>query len=96
MKALLRRHQYNLLSTLGAVLLLWVGPYLFWRLRASFSPYLGATVILVPSRLPQSVDPLFLPLVRIDQWISGETILVTRYPETPPLHFPAGNPPANE
>lgn len=77
MRKWLRRHRWNGLNVLGAVLLLWVGLYLYWRLQASFSPYRGPMVILVPGRVAQSMEPLFRPLVRIDQWITGETILFT-------------------
>jgi hypothetical protein len=83
MRKWLRRHQWNGLSVLGAVLVLWVGPYLYWKVtavgwsafrpdpRRSFRP------VNVPPYIPKLVFPIFYPLAEFDARILEQNLFLS-------------------
>lgn len=73
MRNWLRRHRWNGLSALGVVLLLWVGPYLFWRWKNSIK-ILNYRFVFVPEWFPAGAEIMFQPVAAVEGWINDEKI----------------------
>lgn len=72
MKAWLKRHRWNVINVLGVVLIIWVGPYLKWRMSSKTVD--SSRLILVPPSFPNEFVYVFRPLAMIDSWISGDRV----------------------
>lgn len=72
MKTWIKRQRWNVINVLGVVLIIWVGPYLKWRMTSKTvdSPRL----ILVRPSFPNEFVSVFRPLAMIDSGISGDRV----------------------
>ena len=82
MKAILRFLRWT--AILIVLLCFWVGSYLKWRLSDS-DKILSQVVIHLPDWLPDWAEKAYLPLAKVDGWITGEQIAFNHWDIAYPL-----------